>query len=314
MALDFPDQHPDRGRGYRSRNRFHRGHQGTDAASLRHRRDAACRARHRRPRLWRLGAWARFPPTACGAWPDGRWRICSFCYVLHARRTAAPVLDLSLLDLPTMRAAVLGGFIYRAGTGALPFLLPLLLQLGFRPLALSVRPDHLVERGGRDGNEDGRSHYPAATRIPIDAHRERSDQRGAGRGVRDLCARGLVCLDRGPAGRRRLFPLAAIHERQYDRVRGCGPSSDEPRDLAGGSCAAALDIHRRGGRRPCGDPHAMGSRPFRHYGHRLSASLFGHRRDCRIVLLCFARMPHDAGAELARRSPVGDRGPPGQKP
>jgi EmrB/QacA subfamily drug resistance transporter len=57
--------------------------------------------------------------------------IASYGYVLHARRTPAPVLDLSLLELPTMRAAVVGGFIYRAGIGAIPFLLPLLLQLGF---------------------------------------------------------------------------------------------------------------------------------------------------------------------------------------
>ena len=52
-------------------------------------------------------------------------------YVLHARRTPAPVLDLSLLSLPTLRASVVGGFVYRTGVGALPFLLPLLLQLGF---------------------------------------------------------------------------------------------------------------------------------------------------------------------------------------
>ena len=55
----------------------------------------------------------------------------SYAYVVHARRTPAPVLDLSLLKLPSMHAAVLGGFIYRSGIGALPFLLPLLLQLGF---------------------------------------------------------------------------------------------------------------------------------------------------------------------------------------
>src|SRR5436190_16970437 len=54
-----------------------------------------------------------------------------YAYVLHARRSPAPVLDLTLLKLPTMRAAVLGGFVYRSGVGALPFLLPLLLQLGF---------------------------------------------------------------------------------------------------------------------------------------------------------------------------------------
>ena len=50
---------------------------------------------------------------------------------VHARRAPAPVLDLSLLKIPTMRAAILGGFIYRCGIGAMPFLLPLLLQLGF---------------------------------------------------------------------------------------------------------------------------------------------------------------------------------------
>src|SRR6516162_7546029 len=55
----------------------------------------------------------------------------SYAYVRHARRHPSPVLDLSLLKLPSMRAAVLGGFIYRSGIGALPFLLPLLLQLGF---------------------------------------------------------------------------------------------------------------------------------------------------------------------------------------
>ena len=55
----------------------------------------------------------------------------TYAYVLHARRTPTPVLDLSLLAIPTMRAAILGGFIYRCGIGAMPFLLPLLLQLGF---------------------------------------------------------------------------------------------------------------------------------------------------------------------------------------
>jgi EmrB/QacA subfamily drug resistance transporter len=57
--------------------------------------------------------------------------VAAYAYVRHARRTPAPVLDLALLEIPTMRAAVVGGFIYRSGIGALPFLLPLLLQLGF---------------------------------------------------------------------------------------------------------------------------------------------------------------------------------------
>jgi MFS family permease len=35
------------------------------------------------------------------------------------------------LRLPTFRASIFGGFLFRLGIGALPFLLPLLLQLGF---------------------------------------------------------------------------------------------------------------------------------------------------------------------------------------
>jgi len=56
---------------------------------------------------------------------------CFTLYLLHARRVPAPVLDFSLLVLPTFRASLIGGFLFRIGIGALPFLLPLLLQLGF---------------------------------------------------------------------------------------------------------------------------------------------------------------------------------------
>ena len=52
-------------------------------------------------------------------------------YVLHARRTPAPILDLSLFALPTFRASIFGGSVFRAGVGALPFLMPLMLQVGF---------------------------------------------------------------------------------------------------------------------------------------------------------------------------------------
>jgi EmrB/QacA subfamily drug resistance transporter len=52
-------------------------------------------------------------------------------YIVHARRTPNPVLDLTLLKLPTFRASVIGGSVFRLGIGALPFLLPLMLQIGF---------------------------------------------------------------------------------------------------------------------------------------------------------------------------------------
>ena len=52
-------------------------------------------------------------------------------YLVHAKHTTNPALDLTLFRLPTFRASVLGGFLFRLGVGALPFLLPLMLQVGF---------------------------------------------------------------------------------------------------------------------------------------------------------------------------------------
>lgn len=62
--------------------------------------------------------------------------VCTAAYVWHAGRAKAPIVDLGLLRLPTFRASVLGGLLFRMGLGALPFLLPLMLQLGFGMSAL----------------------------------------------------------------------------------------------------------------------------------------------------------------------------------
>jgi MFS family permease len=61
----------------------------------------------------------------------GMGSISMTLYVMHARRTGSPVLDFSMLRLPTLRASIIGGFMFRVGIGALPFLLPLLMQVGF---------------------------------------------------------------------------------------------------------------------------------------------------------------------------------------
>ena len=52
-------------------------------------------------------------------------------YGWHARRVDAPIIDVTLLRIRTFRASVLGGFLFRNAIGALPFLTPLMLQLGF---------------------------------------------------------------------------------------------------------------------------------------------------------------------------------------
>ncbi|HXE26422.1 MAG TPA: MFS transporter [Roseiarcus sp.] len=52
-------------------------------------------------------------------------------YVRHARGHDDAILDLKLLGIPTFFAGVAGGLLFRIGVAALPFLLPLLLQIGF---------------------------------------------------------------------------------------------------------------------------------------------------------------------------------------
>ncbi len=51
-------------------------------------------------------------------------------YGWHARETAHPLLRLTLFRVRTFRVSVMGGFVTRLGVGGMPFLLPLLYQLG----------------------------------------------------------------------------------------------------------------------------------------------------------------------------------------
>jgi EmrB/QacA subfamily drug resistance transporter len=52
-------------------------------------------------------------------------------YVHRARRHSCPILDLTLLQLPTYRAVVFSGVLFRTATGAIPYLAPMLLQVCF---------------------------------------------------------------------------------------------------------------------------------------------------------------------------------------
>ncbi len=52
-------------------------------------------------------------------------------FVLHARNTKNPLLNLKLLKIQTFNASVLGGSLFRIGIGGFAFMLPLLFQIGF---------------------------------------------------------------------------------------------------------------------------------------------------------------------------------------
>src|SRR5207253_1335746 len=79
-------------------------------------------------------------------------------YGWNERRTAAPVLELALFKVRTFRVSVIGGFVTRLGFGGMPFLLPLLYQLGLGypawkagllmvPQALAAMGMKLISRG-----------------------------------------------------------------------------------------------------------------------------------------------------------------------
>ena len=57
--------------------------------------------------------------------------LCGGLYVRHARTAKDPILDISLMKIPTFGTSVIAGAITRLTQGAHPYLLPLMMQLGF---------------------------------------------------------------------------------------------------------------------------------------------------------------------------------------
>ena len=62
--------------------------------------------------------------------------MAGYLYVRHSRRHPQPVLDFRLMRVPTFGLSVIGGGLTRVAAGAVPFLLPMMLQLGFGMSAL----------------------------------------------------------------------------------------------------------------------------------------------------------------------------------
>jgi EmrB/QacA subfamily drug resistance transporter len=57
--------------------------------------------------------------------------IAGLLYIQHARRHPDPILDFRLMRIPTFRMSVIAGSLSRIMAGSAPFLLPLMLQIGF---------------------------------------------------------------------------------------------------------------------------------------------------------------------------------------
>jgi EmrB/QacA subfamily drug resistance transporter len=62
-------------------------------------------------------------------------------YLWHARRHPAPIINIGLMRYPTFKLSVVAGAFTRISGGAVPFLLPLMMQLGF---GLSAQQSGLI--------------------------------------------------------------------------------------------------------------------------------------------------------------------------
>jgi EmrB/QacA subfamily drug resistance transporter len=70
-------------------------------------------------------------PLPATATMIGAGALGAILYWLHARKRTDPLLDLGLLRQPSFAVSVTAGTLFRVGIGAIPFLLPLMLQVGF---------------------------------------------------------------------------------------------------------------------------------------------------------------------------------------
>ena len=225
-------------------------------------------------------------------------------YVVHAGRTPAPAIDLTLFRLPTFRASVVGGFVFRIGVGALPFLLPLMLQLGFGmtpfgsglitftsavgAMTMKVAAGTILRRFGFRTILVVNSLVSAAFLAACAAFTQTTP----------------LAADGAASAGRRLLPLPAIHLHRHHRLCRGRAGAGEPRHRA----------HRR--RPPTGavgrgrlrgrGGGAGGTLPRRRAagGRGLRAGLSGGRRGFRAFPLCFrsasgrCRVPNCPGANL----------------
>ncbi len=160
--------------------------------------------------------------------------ICAALYLLHARRTPAPIIDLTLLRIRTFSASTVGGALFFLGTVSSVFALALLLQLGF-----------------------GLSAFQAGLITLASADLERApDQRLPGE-LRVVHARNALRADHRHPVHRRLLPLGAVHRRAITRLCRHADRKDKPRHQLLRHDTAAEPEPRRRSRR---DRRALESR------------------------------------------------------
>ena len=199
-------------------------------------------------------------------------------YVRHARRTPHPLVRLDLLRIPTFRASVLGGSLFRIGVGAIPFLLPLMLQIGFGLNPLQSGLLTFVSAAGALFMKALAARILRTFGFRAVLTVNAVHRRGLHRRERAVHARDAALDHHDGAPRRRLLPLAPVHEPQRHRLRGRVEPRHEPRHEPDERRAAARAQHRRGAWRGGARGGERRPRRDRARGRRFLAR-FPRRRD-----------------------------------
>ena len=140
-------------------------------------------------------------------------------YVAYAlrQRTLTPILDLSLMRIRTFRVSVVGGSLCRITQGAQPFLLPLMMQVGF---GMSAAESGLLTFATGCGAVlmKAVAARPAKRRLSQHADLE---QRLVQPALRRCAAFGRIGRTGSchPARRLRVLDVAAIHRLQHGSLR-----------------------------------------------------------------------------------------------
>ena len=138
--------------------------------------------------------------------------------VRHLKRVAYPMVDLSSLRVPTFAVTIWGGSLFRMGLSAIPFLLPVMFQIGFGYDAFEAGDDAdggLCRQSRHEADDDAGA---SAVRIPAGAGGERTSQRRYDRKLRRDLQRHVAAGDLSDPVRGRDDTFDAVHSAQHRRL------------------------------------------------------------------------------------------------
>ena len=140
-------------------------------------------------------------------------------YGLRATRTKFPLLRLTLFRIRTFRVAVAGSYFTRLGIGGIPFLFPLLYQvgLGFSPIesGLLMMPQAVAAMSLKMTHAG----HPAAVRLSRRPHFEHGDPRRLDHALRNDRRRHAGLAHRLADVYLRVLQLVAVHEHEHAGLR-----------------------------------------------------------------------------------------------